>query len=355
MNITSILCPNIIGLLCLFILLLFTRSNYYLEKNKLRLFNIAALINMLIILLEVADYALSVSIIKNAYIFRRITTASAFALTPVFAMVICSVPKKEKQGKWWYIPAAINVILSYASCFSGHMFYISSENIYSRGALFYVMIIICCFYLALLILNSFSKTQGTRKNENLFLISIVFIIILCNYLEIIHAFFFLTWNCCAMLLLSYYLYLHLQYFKLDPLTKVYNRNMFNSEINALHRCSNVGILSFDLNGLKAVNDKYGHEKGDEYIIISSRLINKCFLDYGSLFRIGGDEFVVIMKNTSEAIIQNAIKAFEDEMKKGEVSIACGYCFYPRVTDVQQMLRIADEAMYENKRDWLNNR
>ena len=56
------------------------------------------------------------------------------------------------------------------------------------------------------------------------------------------------------------------------------------------------IIVFDLNDLKKCNDKNGHMVGDEYIVASSKIIKKTFMEYGRVYRIGGDEFCVLMPN-----------------------------------------------------------
>lgn len=355
MDYTFVLCPNIIGLLGLALLLIFTRFNFYLERKKLKLFVAAALCNIAIIVMEVTDYLLAQTPFQGAFLWRRVTSATGFALTPIVPLLIAYISTKRKLPRWILLPAALNLLISFSSILSGHLFYIDECNSYYRGPLFVAMLAFSVFYLLLLIVVSFRGIRSVRSSEAIFLFGIVFTMVLANVLEIVFSFHFVVWNSCGVLLISYYLFLHIQYFKFDPLTGVYNRNMYNYDAENLHGKSNAGVLSFDLNGLKRINDTEGHAQGDAYIIASANLILQCFQNVGRVYRIGGDEFVVLLVNTTEASILGSIALFEQSCKKNKISVACGYSFTAGAADMAQMLRDADNAMYDNKRNRIVNR
>lgn len=355
MDITFVLCPNIIGLLCLILLLTFTRFNFYLEKQKLMLFVIAAVCNICIIGFGVADYMLAEAAFAAAVPLRRMTSAVTFALTPVIPLLIARIATRKDLPRWTLLPALINIIISVSSIFTGHMFSIDSSNFYHRGPLFAVMVVISAFYLLLVIYVSIHNLRSVHAGETTFLFGIVFVMLLVNTLEIVFSFHFVTWNCCAVLLMCYYLFLHIQYFKFDPLTSVFNRNMFNFDVENIGHKANVCIISFDLNGLKQINDAQGHEQGDAYIIACARLIDRCFSDAGRLYRVGGDEFVVLLVNTTQDAVLKRIAHFEQTCKESGASVACGFSYADTPSDISQMLRAADDAMYQNKRERMLNR
>lgn len=355
MDYTFIICPNIIGLLALLILSIFTRFNFYLDKRKLKLFVAAAACNAVIIALEVADYYLGEALFANAYILRRITTAIGFMLTPIIPLLIGYIAEKKPFSKLVLIPAAANMVICALSIFNGCMFYIDEYNSYFRGAMFTELILVSAFYLVLLICVSFRNMRTTRSSEAIFLIGIVAAMLLANMLEIAFSFHFVIWNSCGVLLLAYYLFLHIQYFKFDPLTEVFNRNMYNFDLNNMRRKASVGALSFDLNGLKQINDTKGPEKGDAYIIAAADMIYRCFRGIGNVYRIGGDEFVVLTSGVSKERIEAEIESFKHKCEGAKLSVACGYSYGKGTDDIAQMLRDADNAMYENKRDRAHNR
>lgn len=86
----------------------------------------------------------------------------------------------------------------------------------------------------------------------------------------------------------------------DRLTGIGNRRAFDEKVYELmldaDQYDNIVLIFMDLNGLKKVNDTYGHNAGDEMIIASSRCIRNTFMDMGFSYRIGGDEFCVLIPN-----------------------------------------------------------
>ena len=101
-----------------------------------------------------------------------------------------------------------------------------------------------------------------------------------------------------------------------------------------------------------MNDTYGHDKGDELIKNASIFIKDAFLDKTgkNCFRIGGDEFVVILDNISQTDIDKHLKIFNDKQKELNVSIAYGYSYSSNVKEYgyEKLMIEADKLMYENK-------
>lgn len=355
MDLTFVFCPNIIGLLALILLLLFAQFNFYLDRRRLKLFIAAAVCNMGIVVLEVTDYLLAQSPFEGAYLVRRFTSAAGFALTPVIPLLIALIASKAALSRWLMLPAGLNIVISFASILTGHLFFIDDCNSYYRRPLFALMIAISTFYLLLLVYVSFHNLRRMRRGEAVFLFGIVGVILAANLFEIVLSYHFVLWNCCAVLLLAYYLFLHIQYFKFDQMTGVFNRNVFVFDSAKLQNKRNIGIVSFDLNGLKKINDTEGHEQGDAYIIASAELIVRCFHDVGRVYRIGGDEFVALMPNTTSDTISGKLAHFEQACHAAKLSIACGSAYADNAEDISQMLRNADNAMYDNKRNRVVNR
>lgn len=83
---------------------------------------------------------------------------------------------------------------------------------------------------------------------------------------------------------------------IDELTRCYNRKAYEEDVEAykekLAGC-NMVCASIDVNGLKAVNDDYGHAAGDELIRGAALCLKKCISSYGRIYRIGGDEFAAV--------------------------------------------------------------
>lgn len=135
----------------------------------------------------------------------------------------------------------------------------------------------------------------------------------------------------------------------DSLTYAQNRNHFNEYLKK-NRCKElhfVGVIYLDLNGLKEINDKMGHLAGDTLIISASYVLQEIFAD--NLYRIGGDEFVVIEQDVLESEFYSKYEMLLKRMKELEISVATGYIWKERCLNLSEILQEADQKMYEDKK------
>ncbi|MBP5177037.1 MAG: GGDEF domain-containing protein, partial [Clostridia bacterium] len=113
------------------------------------------------------------------------------------------------------------------------------------------------------------------------------------------------------------------------------------------------IVICDVNRLKEVNDTKGHVAGDEYIRSGCRMICEVF-EHSPVFRVGGDEFVVIAQGADydniDALIEKLNARNKENAQKGEVVVACGMAKFDGDRNVSAVLERADILMYENKKN-----
>ena len=150
---------------------------------------------------------------------------------------------------------------------------------------------------------------------------------------------------------------------MDPLTGLYNRrgldaqlaNLFNTPENLGHSA----IIMIDTDGLKEINDIYGHEIGDIYLKKIAELINSVGTKSSIVSRQGGDEFVLFLYDyeSSEELhktietlgyIQDHSSAQLKDNLKVSLKFSFGYCLTEENTDYQKLLREDDKMMYKNK-------
>lgn len=154
----------------------------------------------------------------------------------------------------------------------------------------------------------------------------------------------------------------------DGLTGVGNTAAFRKKLNHLEvvkiNYKSIGIVQFDINNLKTINDTLGHEMGDKLIIDGSAMINRYFGSVGDVYRTGGDEFVAIIccdnafKLCNEAILKFEIALNEynaDDSHRFLLQIAYGVEFYNsdsagQYLSLREVQKLADAKMYENKRE-----
>lgn len=145
----------------------------------------------------------------------------------------------------------------------------------------------------------------------------------------------------------------------DGLTGLYNRNSYELDIKEDGEKPGTLVVLCDLNNLKKCNDTIGHSEGDKYIKTAAGIIEQVFSDYGKCYRIGGDEFLVLIKKGKRCPIDSLIAQVSlEEARYNEhsslqfpVEIAIGYAIFDSKKDenIEKTRDRADEMMYENKR------
>lgn len=150
----------------------------------------------------------------------------------------------------------------------------------------------------------------------------------------------------------------------DALTGLPNRVLLadrlrQAMVQAQRRGQLLAVAYLDLDGFKAVNDHYGHEVGDQLLIALSHGMKQTLRDGDSLARLGGDEFVAVLidlANTGDGVpmLQRLLAAASHPFLHGNqaltVSASVGVTYYPQgeAVDADQLLRQADQAMYQAK-------
>ena len=155
----------------------------------------------------------------------------------------------------------------------------------------------------------------------------------------------------------------------DPLTHVRNKAGFDDYMQDLQDRLDqneeipFAIATFDCDKLKTINDQNGHDKGNVYLQAASRLICRVF-QHSPVFRVGGDEFMVVLRNEDLENREELVRQFEStreeicakaENKWEEVHVSLGIAVYDPEVDssANDTVRRADKIMYENKRSGRN--
>jgi len=143
----------------------------------------------------------------------------------------------------------------------------------------------------------------------------------------------------------------------DSLTQVGNRNAFNkriAELDGESKCA-VGVVYIDVNGMKPLNDRFGHQKGDETLIDVARSI-RAFYGSDDIYRIGGDEFVVICENVKEDEFNWHVEELKSFFAlENDYSVSVGTFWTEACENIHDVLFKADEQMYADKRRFYHGR
>ena len=143
----------------------------------------------------------------------------------------------------------------------------------------------------------------------------------------------------------------------DDLCKIYNRAMCDKEFDRLDNSDeNYSLVNLDLNGLKEINDNMGHAAGDKLLMSFAEILTKAFENVGTCYRMGGDEFIVIVPEESAAFIPSCIDRMEILEKEGSkelnypIEASYGIAARNEVKErsAAKVNSLADSRMYEMK-------
>ncbi len=147
--------------------------------------------------------------------------------------------------------------------------------------------------------------------------------------------------------------LYLSYY--DHLTGLGNRRLYQEKLAQLeiNKDFPLSIVMADINGLKLMNDAFSHDAGDELLVKASQAMTKHFNTYGEVYRIGGDEFVILLPNSSDQFTNQLINELNSDLSqtavKGvSISVSFGYSTAYHLDEVKQVARKAEENMYAHK-------
>lgn len=352
---------NIISILLMIWTIFLIARNMQLYQRKAIFFSLSCLVIVALLLLEIIENRL-IDINSYDFIFlRKVVNAVGFSITPlgIIFLILFNYYEIDKKVKKWIIvlfwtPFMICVICSILSIWFPIIFSFDGLT-YQRKAFFFIPSLTSLTYLILLLVVVKLKHRSYKNTEFGFLCISIFIGAISFFIQILIKNVFLIWSSYSVSLIIYYSLMQESRLQYDSMTGMKNRNLFQKDISALENTIKMGIVIFDLNSLKYVNDNYGHLVGDKIIIDTSKIIQETFnQDY--CYRIGGDEFVVLLKKTkkddAKVLMEEFSKAIHEYNKTHELNIDVSYgCAFRNQTQgesVMDVFKKADDNMYKMK-------
>lgn len=318
----------------------------FLEKRTVRHFY-AMIVEIFV--LSIAVFAEFYLADRGVYALpRALLMALRYSATPIIiAQVIYSLAKKPNPAV--FIPAAILTVIDVISIFTGIVFSVGDDGVFHRGPLGILPFAAAAVY-SVFVVYVLYKSSNKRSAE---IIPIVFLALaLASGVVLPFAlgpsFSQIFCTTIAIALFVYYVFLIIQVTKKDPLTGLLNRQAYYADIESDPE-SITALVSIDMNGLKILNDTKGHAAGDEALIALGLCFMRAARRGESVYRVGGDEFVVICRRTS----RDEVAALADRIRKNvsetEYGVSVGYGFSDDgKKPIDDILRESDEMMYIEK-------
>ncbi len=341
---------NVLILLAFAILL---SSTVFLDKRTiLRLYALILLLFIFSLLVYAEFYLEGMGEYADA---RLVLMAIRYSATPIIiAFIIYTLAKHETWTV--FVPAIILSILDFISVFTGIVFCISDEGTLKRGPLGYLPYIMVGFYSVLLVYQLIKRSN--KRASEIFPIAFLCLaftsgLVLPFVLGKDYSKLFCVTITIALFV--YYVFLILQLTEKDALTGLLNRQSFYSATSNDEKEINA-IVTIDMNGLKVINDQEGHLAGDTALATLASCFMKASTSKDSVFRIGGDEFLIVCRRSSEEDVQKLIERIQNRVSETRYSCAIGYSYSPDgEMDIEEMQKVSDEMMYKNKKEYYSKK
>lgn len=346
----------------------------YRRLDRRHLLNQIYLITILVLSFGLFIEAMTVIINhRNTELFRilsNILHVLLFSIAPIVAFAwyllirnftITKDTMTLKHKQFLFIPVIFSIAISILSPFFGLVFNVSSENVYARGSMFGIAVLIVYAYLVLGIIYVIRNRQNLMRSEFFLLIAFGSFPIIGGVIQSLFYGVLLMWSSAAFALMFVYIYLQERLIHIDSLTTAWTRKSFDFYITKRLRQKNAdpfGGIYFDIDHLKRINDQYGHLEGDHAI---NEIINRVRGVMNSneiIARLGGDEFIIISPGKDIERLKSLIQDIElslsvfNENKEKPYTLSCSYgygIYSDEFKSIDQFLRFIDHKMYQSKK------
>lgn len=314
------------------LLLLFTHflvaTDRAFSKRVRRVFQLVLLSCLLLIFL---DWHLVFSNPATRFLAEGTVNAIESLLRPfvLFLLIFATAEYEKKKHMLLALPLLVDVIL----------FFLNVPRYCYVSSIVFTIILICVL---------------VRKTSRRELADFVFASVLCIMLisstlsEIFLDNDQVVNNCISVLSCVFYFYRVMKTFKKDNLTGLLMRHNLKFEIEDIKNDS-YDIVLIDVDNFKLINDKYGHDKGDEALVTIVDTTLKHLPKGCRMYRFGGDEFVIISRKVSREVLSEALEEVNEELALVDYRMSYGIVRHEPGTDSDADFVLADKAMYENKR------
>lgn len=340
---------NFVGVAITSFLILFILTNNNFEKKTNRLFLASALCVLILIIEEAWEAQLALQPVFAP--LRVPLSAIGYLLRPMVPYFLVIMIKKYTRARTILIsiPLAFNVLVSFSALFCGLSFSYTPDNEFVRGPLGLTPFVVAGFYIVVLLALTMRECRNGGIMEAMIVSAIVLLAFISTIMESLFHFQFIQNPSIATSITFYYLFLHSNRNNRDPLTGALTRRRFYLDAEK-HRTALTAVISLDLNNLKTLNDQYGHVEGDKALTSVSGVIKKYTGPKASLYRIGGDEFMILCYRMNEKNIQEMISGIRADLEKTKYRCAIGHALYTSQMKLDYVCHLADNMMYENKRE-----
>ncbi len=324
-----------------------------LNKFNKNIFSIAYILILVIYIFE----WLAAYLEKTNSSQQHITTLSMgvvlFLAPSITAIITWGIDDKKSTFLSFVIISiiALSFIFGFSGFFTDAIFYYDDHNNYHRGEYFFLHIVLSVISSLILLTNTL-RIGIKYQNKNNYILLLNFTLFLGTLaVQFIFDGVWILWLSYIFAIGFTYVYYSSLVNQIDVLTGVLNRKCYDSQLYDIN--TNAILVIFDVNKFKEINDTLGHGAGDYCLLEIANAIKEVYGKSGFCYRIGGDEFSVILHKNLDSIDDlnskfiAQISGCEYEMELPTVSIGYSY-YFPNNSSITEVIEEADKMMYLKK-------
>lgn len=292
-----------------------------------------------------------------------------YSFRPVYVFLFILMSSKPKSWKFMLltaIPLFANFVIYLLGIFPGVQEYVvhffrNGDGTISwsggQGVLRFASHVVSLGYLVWLIFISLAMLKFKHISHG---ITILLCAIFVIAAVVIESFFdsnddiYLLNTTTAVCAMFYYLYLYIEKSQVDTLTNLFNRETYYHDVEKMDK-SITGVIQFDMNGLKYINDNYGHHEGDKALSEIANMILKSSTRKMYAYRLGGDEFLILAIDSDEKAIIETVNRFKESISLTSYHCSIGYSYRNNKNQpIDDLLKDAEVKMYKDKAEFYKN-
>ncbi len=342
-------------ILLMIYLMIMANTNDLFPQSKRRMFLI---LFFSIILSIAAEWMGSATVLfdgqyRQVHVWTKVLELSLTPFVPFMCAEILNYsPDSAGKSRWIYIALAVHTGLEVLSAFTGTIFYVNEQDVFCHGP-FYWIYLFTYLSASVYVLRSGYRVSRRYQNRNRIMLPLMLGFLLfgvaANQLDKSAK---VAWLTVAIVVTLFYVFYNDMMQRMDEMTMLLNRASYNNQLTRLHEP--VILQLFDVDFFKSVNDEYGHLYGDSCLQTIGAIIRETYGQYGKCYRIGGDEFCVIL-DSADSPIDQLNEQFFDALEQRRQSdarfpyLSLGYARWDAAGgSVEEAVQAADSVMYRSK-------
>lgn len=352
-------------LICVSIVMYVIAIQRFKQHTKISLYTICIITSALLL-------AVSVHLQLYAKATGNITLAVicsifGYSLRPmcIHFLILMSEHFIPKKYLWLtFLPLVLNFIVYLCAFIPGTKEIIFGFNINEKGTLDFVAgplrftsHIVSLLYLLFLLFVAFVNLRAKHLTHSIAILVCSTFVVLA---VIIESFFNPNDDIrilnvtIAVSTIIYYLYLYMEKSSIDTLTGLFNRETYYRDTLKMQDSAS-GVVQYDMNGLKYINDNFGHLEGDKALSTIAETIMKSVKRSMYAYRLGGDEFIVIVNSGTKEDIERVVAKFKENLSKTPYHCSIGYAYRnDKSVSFDELLKEAERKMYQDKEEFYKN-